>query len=207
MKLRGKLLNTFAATAMLMGMTGGMAFAADDSDSADTNLNVICPVTSQVDVEVNGNFEVNTSSYAPTYDAHLPGGFQITLDLSCNWSTDFQVSATIGTFQFQGVAPPLTASAFGGSHLLLDNGSGSYSGPNIYLLAGPPNVEGTVFEFLQTSDPDVIENGYDTFIFWNVPTASPGVTVATWDGHLYLLPGNLATGTYTAPLTVELTVN
>lgn len=210
MNISKKFVNFVSAAALMVGMTSGIASAATDTDSADTNLNVTCPATATVDVEVYGNFAVDMTAYQPFFDAHLPGGFEVTMDLTCNWSTDFQVSAEIGTFNHQnpGSIAPGTLPAFGGEHLLLDNGSlTSYSGPDIPFIAEAPNVEGTVFEFIQTYDPDVIENGYDVFFWWLVPVASPGITVATWDGHLYLLPPNLAEGTYTAPLTVELTVN
>lgn len=208
MNLRKSFTSVLAASAMLVGMTSGLVSAQADSDTENTNLNVVCPVTSTVDLTVNGDFTVDMTTFQPLYDAHLPGGFEIEMDLSCNWTTDFQVSAEIGTFTYQdGPVEPGQLPAFGGAHLYWDNGAGVYNGPDIYLLAGAPNVEGTVFEFLQTNDPDVIENGYDTFIFWNVPVASPGVTVATWDGHLFALPFNLAPGLYTAPLTVELTIS
>lgn len=209
MNLRNKFVNSLAVAALALGVTGSAAFAAPaDTDSADTTLNVTCPVTSTVDVNVYGQFEVDTSTVAPFYDADLAGGFEIVLDLTCNWSTDFAVKATIGTFNHVGPVGPLQASAFGGSHLLLDNGHVvSYTGPDIYLLAEAPDVEGSVFEFFQTTDPDVIENGVDWLIIFPFATASPGVTTANWDGHLDALPGNLANGTYVAPLTVELTVN
>lgn len=223
MNLKKSLVNSLAAASMLFTMAGSIALAADtDSDAADTNLNVTCPHTASVDVNVYGAFSVDATAGASSYNADLPGGFEIVLDLSCNWSNDFAVSADIGSFQFQGTAPSGTVDMFGGSHLRLDNGSGVYTGPTIqpetYIVydvpgAGAPDVEGTVFEFLQTADSDVIENETDQLMLfgfiplWNVPIASPGVTTATWDGHLIALPANLAGGTYTAPLTVTLTAN
>lgn len=186
---------------------GGGIVAAQTTDSDDAVVNVTCPQTASIDVNVLGEFSVDATVGSAYYDAHLPGGFQMVMDLSCNWSNDFTVSADISTFNYQGTAPANTAASFGGSHLLLDNGSGVYTGPDIYLLAGPPNVEGSVFEFLQTNDPDVIENGHDTLLWFQIPVASPGITTATWDGHLLFLPYNLADGQYVAPLTVNLTVN
>lgn len=202
MNLSKKVLNTISAVAILLGMTAGMASAADN-DTENTILNVTCPVTPSVTVATSGAFSVDTSSAALTYDAHGVV-FTIVMDLTCSWSDDFQVSATIGTFNFQGVAPAGTQQTLSGAHLLWNGGSGVYVGPTIPLISGAPDVEGTVFEFFQVSDPDAIEN--DT-LFGFFDLAAPGVTTATWNGHLIALPGNLAVGQYVAPLTVVLTVN
>ena len=199
MNLKHKVLGTVGVVALGLSLTSGIAYA---DDAADTIVDVNCPYTSTVDVNVNGNFAVD--SEAGDTSASLPDGFEIVLDLTCNWSNDFTVGATIGTFEFDGVAPVGSAQSFSGSHLLLSGGSGVYDGVTVPLIAGAPNVEANVFELLQTSDPDVIEN--DTFFgLWGL--ASPGVTTATWDGSLSLLPLNLAGGQYIAPLTVTLTVN
>lgn len=203
MNISKKFVNIVSAAAILVGMTAGMASAAS-TDSEDTVLNVTCPVTPSVDVETSGAFTVDASAAAATYNA-TGVDFTIVLDLTCSWADDFQVSATIGSFDYQGTAPSGTQQTLSGAHLLWTNGSGVYVGPSIPLIAGSPDVEGTVFEFLQTSDPDVIEN--DDQIFGIFDLAAPGVTTATWDGSLIALPGNLAVGQYVAPLTVELTIN
>lgn len=214
MNIRKTLFNATAAFAVTFGMAGGaLVGAVDDSDTDDTVVVVGCAETATVDIDIVGKFRIDASSAASSYDASLPDGFRMTLDLTCNWSTDFQVSATIGDFEYDGVAPGSALQSFSGAHLRLDNGSGTYNGPDVYGVAGAPLIEASVFEFLQTSDPDVVENSWDLiflpfppFIGF-IPLASPGVTVATWDGSLINVPGNLADGEYIAPLTVELTVN
>lgn len=213
MNFRRNLLSTVGAVAMIGGLFGGIASAQPaDTDTDDAVLVVGCAETATVDIDVVGTFRVDASVAASSYDATLEDGFRITMDLTCNWSNDFQVSASIDDFEYVGDAPSGAADSFGGEHLRLDNGSGTYNGPEQYLVSGPPNIEGSVFEFFQTDDPDVIENAWDfVFIPWvyvgYAPIASPGVTVATWDGSLINLPSNLADGEYVAPLTVELTVN
>lgn len=213
MNIRKTLFNATVAFAVTFGMAGGaLVGAVDDSDTDDTVVVVGCAETATVDIDIVGKFRIDASSAASSYNASLPGGFRMTLDLTCNWSNDFQVSATIGDFEYDGVAPGSALQSFSGAHLRLDNGSGIYTGPDVYGVAGAPNIESSVFELFETSDPDAVENAWDwIFIpFWGffpVPIASPGVTVATWDGSLVNVPGNLADGEYIAPLTVELTVN
>ncbi|MGN6032486.1 MAG: hypothetical protein ACTHQE_12575 [Thermomicrobiales bacterium] len=201
MNLKQRIVSTIAAGALLFGATSGMALATSTStDTASTTLNVTCPVTSTVDVNVLGSFSVDPRV---SNSASLTGGFQVIMNLTCNWSNDFEVDATIGAFVYAGTAPSGSAASFPGSHLTLTNGSGNYSGiTSVLPPAGAPNVRSTVFPGPVTSD-DMIVNG--VFIF--IPYASPGVTTATWDGNLSLLPANLAGGQYVAPLTVTLSVS
>jgi hypothetical protein len=206
MNLKQRIVSTIAAGTLLFGATSGLALAADSTSTADTVVNVTCPVTSTVEVNVNGSFDVDTG--AGETSATLPGGFEVVLDLTCNWNPLFLVSAGIGTFNYDGTAPAGMASSFPGGRLTLTNGTGSYAGiTNGNLangpLAGPPNVIGTVFPGnSSTSGPVIIPST----VFIIFPYAAPGVTTATWDGSLTNLPVNLAGGTYTAPLTVTLSV-
>lgn len=202
MNLKSKFVSIAAVAALSLSMGAGIA-SAQMTDSEDTLLNVTCPHTSSVGVTVDGQFSVDASVGASSYDASGVE-FGIKVDLTCNWSDDFRVRATIGNFNFVGTAPSGSAQSFGGSHLLLTGGSGVYSGPETLIpWAGAPMIEPIVFEGFEVSDPDVIES--DSFLFFD--KASPGVTEATWDGQLNLLPPNLAGGVYKAPLTVTLTVN
>jgi hypothetical protein len=213
MNLRNKLVSTVGILALSLSLTGGIASAAqggvDATDKADTVVNVTCPYTTSVDVNVLGAFDVTAGGTATSYSADGVE-FEIVMDLTCNWSTNFQVGAKIDEFKFKGNAPKNSASSFGGSALLLSGGDGVYVGPEMHqglfgLNAGAPDVQGQVFEGSQKSDSDVIEN--DTFFFGLAGIASPGKTTATWDGSLSNLPANLAEGQYVAPLTVTLTVN
>lgn len=203
MNISKKFVNIVSAAAIMVGMTAGIA-SAQLTDNEDAVLNVTCPSTASVDLTVSGAFELNTTVYQPTYNVSGVD-FGIIMDLSCNWSDDFQVSASVGSFIYQGSAPSGTASWFSGAHLLWDGGTSVYAGPTIFGFAGAPDVEGTVFEFFETSDPNVINN--DEIFFGLIDLAAPGITTASWDGHLNLLPPNLANGQYKAPLTVVLSVS
>lgn len=203
MNLKQRVIGVIGTVALCLSLGSGLV-SAQSTDEADTNLNVTCPLAASVDVNVTGSFSVD-STHGTGTSADLPGGFNINLDLTCNWSNHFQVAASIGTFAYVGTVPNSNlASSFSGSLFSLTGGTSTYSGvTSLFPLAGAPDVQTNVFQGLPTSDPNVIQQGY-LFIF---PAAAPGVTSATWDGHLSFLPLNLAQGTYTAPLTVTLTVN
>jgi len=199
MSFRHKLVSTLGIAAIGISLTSGMALA-QTTDMDETVVNVTCPYTASVDVE-SAAFSINTAGGQQS--ATIADGVTVKLDLTCNWSNDFQVGASIGAFDYVGTAPSGSAQSFGGSHFLLTSGSGVYAGPNVPLITAAPEVEATVFESFQISDPTVIIN--DSFLFLDY--AAPGVTTATWDSNLALLPLNLAGGAYIAPLTVTLTVN
>jgi hypothetical protein len=209
MNLKQKLVSSVGILALSLSMTAGAAVAKQvDDDMADTVLNVVCPYTQTVDVNVLNSFSINASSGAQYHNASLPGGFEMILDLRCNWSTDFQVDAKIGEFKLDRAAAPGAVSSFSGRHLDLEKGTYKYEGPTFekgwfQVSAGAPDVQKTVFEGSAITDKAVIED--DSSFFF--PQASPGITTAKWDGHLRNLPGNLSDGNYVAPLTVTLAVS
>lgn len=200
MNLRKSLLSTFGVAAVVIGMTGGMVGAVEE---APVNVNFGCESqTGTVDVAVAGAIDVDQF----VGNGSLADGVTITLDLTCNWSSNFSVSASIGDFEYQGapIANPLLDDNFGGEHFRMSNGSiVSFDYPIIPLVTMVPDYQTTVFAGPTTVDNDVIED-FDFIIWW---LASPGVTVFNWDAEVWGLPVNLAPGTYTAPLTVDLTVN
>ena len=203
MNLKQRIVTTFAVAALTLGASSSVAFADSTSSEADTVLNVVCPVVATVDVTVTGEFEVDKSQNETS--ASLPGGFQVVLDLTCNWNPLFIVTAHIDDFQYTGGPVPTgQASSFPGGRLTLTNGTGSYVGvTSSFPKAGAPNVISTVFPGNNIDSGPVIVPS-TTFII--LPYAAPGVTTATWDGSLTNLPNNLATGEYVAPLTVTLSI-
>lgn len=206
MNIRKTLLSTIGAVAIVGGMFGGVV-AADDS--ADVQVNFGCESQpGAVYVDVEGPIEVDNDNLLN--NGSLADGVVITLDLTCNWSSNFSVSASIGDFSYTGapIYNPGLLDSFGGEHFRMDNGSiTDYDYPLVFGVTALPEYKSTVFAGGVVDEDDVIED-YDTWfiipVFW---LASPGITEITWDAGVYLLPINLAPGTYVAPLTVDLTVN
>lgn len=216
MNLRKTLFSSFAAASLLLGSGGGIALAAiADTDEAETNLTVSCSPTSTIDLTTS-NFTLNTDG-GNTDVAAVPGGFEIVMDLSCNWTTDFQVNAEISSFVHQNplLVPSSQALWFSGDALELTGGTLDYDGvwnANLFAgpLAGPPEYQTSIFSGNAVTDGAVIEDAsfWTWFFIWfYVPVASPGISTATYDADLVGLPNNLAPGVYSADMTVELVVN
>lgn len=213
MNLRKTLISSIATAGLLISMTGGIAGAVTaDSETQTTNLTVSCSPTATVDLTTS-NFTLNTDGGNTDVPA-VPAGFKIKMDLSCNWTTDFQVNAKIGTFWHQNPlsVPSSQALGFSGAALELTGGVQNYSGiTNINLFAGPlagaPEYQANVFAGPVTTDTAVIEDASFNIWIFHVPVASPGVTTVTYDGDLIGLPNNLAPGVYQSNMTVELVVN
>lgn len=208
MNLRKTLFSTIGVVAMVGGMFGGIVAAQEE---ADVNVNFGCESQpGSVSVAVAGPIEVDNDDFLNS--GTLADGVTITLDLTCNWSSNFSVSAEIGDFSYTGapIYNPVLDDSFGGEHFRMDNGSiTSWDYPLVPGVTALPDFEATVFEGGEMSDGDVIEDpglwwAWIIPVFWE---ASPGITTFTWDAGVYGLPITLAPGTYTAPLTVDLTVN
>lgn len=207
MNLRKAIVSTFAAAGLVIGMGGGLASAAE----ADVTVNYGCASTpGSVSVAVDGTIDYGM------YDSSGGGAVvEVTLDLTCNYSSNFSVSATIGSFGLTGPGSgnPLMATGFGGEHFRMDNGAvESINFPEVAGFTKRPDVQPTVFAGLVTSEDAIIEdNDSWSWIGWfpviGIWQASPGISVVEWDASVHFLPINLTPGTYTAPLTVDLTVN
>lgn len=208
MNLRKTFLSTVGAVALVGSMFAGVANAQEE---ADVPVNYGCASTAgSVSVAVSG--EIDYGLFESSGDG---ASVAVTLDLTCNFSSNFNVSATIGDFSLQGPGSgnPLMATGFGGEHFRMDNGEvASVDFDIIPGFTAEPDVQETVFAGLVTEEDAIIEDDDSTtWIGWfpviGVWQASPGISVVEWDASVHYLPLNLTPGTYTAPLTVDLTVN
>lgn len=206
---------TLVSTLATIGLVFSGAGAAFADTEADVPVNYGCESTpGSVAVAVDGAIE-----YAEGDFSGDGATVQVTLDLTCNYSANFKVSAGIGDFTLDGPSTgnPLLSTGFGGEHFRMDNGHVvSIDFVEIPGFTSAPDVQSTVFGGFVTEEDAIVQD--DDSITW-VPTpwgwfpilglfqASPGVTVMEWDGSVHFLPLNLTPGTYTAPLTVDLTVN
>lgn len=201
MNLRRTLISSLATAGLLLGMGGGIATAADTDDVL---VNYGCAATTPtVEVDFTGNIDV--ALFASSGSA--ADSVTITLDLTCNFATNFSVNATIGDFEYQGPANgnPLLDEDFGGEHFLMSGGGiTSINFPIIPFVTAAPDIQTNVFQGGVVVDNGVIED--ENIFFWPW-LASPGITVATWDSSVGALPLNLVPGPYTAPLTVTLVVS
>lgn len=226
MNLRKKITGVFAASALIVSMTSGIAFAQAGPED-DAYLDVNCPVTPSVAVEVNDRFSVDATG--PVSGTNLLGQpyhnsdkidnvVVMKVDLTCSWSTNWDVEATIGTFHFQGSSVPTnTQASFPGYRLFLTGGDFhglGYEGPSfpVDLIDGvpgaaAPKIESNLFGGPGDDQDTAITNGERGVWFFTYPAASPGVTTAAWDGQLKNLPVNLAHGEYKATLDVVLSVD
>lgn len=207
MNLRKSLVSTAASFAIVAGMLGGVVSA----DPAEVTVNYGCETTpGSVSVAVDGVIDYDTG-------ASSGGGatVEVELDLTCNYSANFQVSASIGTFYLQGPGSgnPLMATAFSGAHFLMEDGD--VTGVNFPLIDGftsEPDVQETVFAGFVTEEDAVVQ---DNDVFAPIPwipilglfQSSPGISTIEWDASVNYLPINLTPGTYIGDLTVDLTVN
>ena len=236
MNFRNKLLNSVAAASMVLGLAGSVALA-QSGPSDDAVLNMDCPAAETVGVTVTGEFTIDGSAGftgynifgQPYYDTAVINDLvKMDVNLTCNWSTDWAVTATIGTFQHEdGSVPNGYQSSFPGWRLSLTDGAllpgtAGYDGPVInyettallagpVVSAGPPDVVEDLFGNFNDSVDTSITNGSRAATFFgipipftDVPYASPGLSSASWDGQLTNLPVNLYDGKYIAPLTVSM---
>lgn len=209
MNIRKTLVSTLATVGLVLSGAGS-AFADTE---ADVPVHYGCESTpGSVSVAVDGAIEYGIGD--------LGGGgatVEVTLDLTCNYSSNFSVSAGIGDFTLDGpgTGNPLLTEGFGGEHFRMDNGEVvSIDFVEIPLFTAKPSVQSSVFAGLVTEDDAIVQDQDSWEIFpgvW-IPfiglfQASPGISVMQWDGSVWFLPVNLTPGTYTAPLTVDLTVN
>lgn len=214
MNFRKTLLSSFAAAGLVLSMAGvGLA-----QDNADVPVNYGCETTAgSVSVDVLGEIDYGLGDFSG-------GGavVEVTLDLTCNFSSNFSVSAAIGDFSLQGPGSgnPVMATGFGGEHFRMDNGQvTSIDFVEVPGFTSAPAVQETVFAGLVTEEDAIVVDDDSTTWVQPIPwlpiyvpiigiwQASPGVSVIEWDASVHYLPINLTPGTYTAPLVVDLTVN
>lgn len=213
MNLRKTIISTLGAFAVTAGMVGGAAAQV----SAPVAVDYGCPTTAgSVAIEVNGVIDYGLD------DLSGDGAtVEVTLDLTCNFSSNFNVSAAIGDFTLDGPGSgnPAMTTWFGGEHFRMDNGAVASS--DVVVIPGftaVPEVQETVFAGLVTEEDAIIQDDDSTtwvpvippFVYLpviGVWQASPGITVVEWDASVHFLPLNLTPGTYSAPLTVDLNVN
>lgn len=223
MNLRRKILSVFATSSIVLGMTAGMAVAQDfDYAEGETQLEVTCAPTTGIELAVGGPFTINTTDGDAGVGSQ--GGFEFELDLTCNWSTDFEVNAEISDFvhaDWENVILTNQAASFDGGRLTLTGGSREYNGVvglvdigngAILSTAGPPAYVSTVFSGDSSYTDNAIEDQSESVTFWGivinlVDAASPGVTTVSYTGNLDTSGLLLAQGTYEADLTLELIVN
>lgn len=208
MNLRKSMFSTLGAAALVFGMTGAAVLA----DEADVTVDYGCASTpGSVAVDVNGVIDYGIDDYSGDGATVV-----VTLDLTCNFSANFNVSAQIGGFSLDGpgTGNPIMATGFGSEHFRMDNGAvSSIDFPEIPGFTSAPDVQETVFGGLVTEEDRIVEDddSWDYFLGFipvlGIFDASPGISVVEWDASVHFLPLNLTPGTYTAPLTVDLTVN
>lgn len=205
MNFSKKLVSGIGILALGFSMTAGMA-AADPgpTDSDEAVVNVTCPLTQTVEVNVDGEMTLDATTGGvlglPDLVDSTTTEVEVVLDLTCNYSRNFQVGAHISPFYYQGTdtLDILQASYISGSHFRMDNGDGNFNGIGV-----KPEIKTTVFGGIPVNESEAITPG--TFIFWDAPAA--GITTATWEGGVYLVPNNLGNGKYVADLDVELSVS
>lgn len=203
MNLKRKAASIVAATAILFGMTGGMALALPELGDDEAVLSVTCTPAASVGVALGGPFEVDLASGPGPYSDSINDGAVITVDMTCNHTEGWVVSTFITDFAFQGVAPAGKAQTFPGNSFYMDGGGlTSYTpGPT----HGPGNAPPLPNVLVVVPNLPILNIALTTelLIFdW----AAPGLSVATWDTYLVNVPSNIAVGTYEADLTVVLYV-
>lgn len=200
MELRNRIVGAIGATALLLGMTAGLA-SAQVVDTDSTEASVIIDCAAPLTVEIGGSaamadiddiFTQNDTSTAP-------GGIGLTVDMGCYWGP-WQVNASVTNFS----AGP--GRWFSADHFSLQDAT-----VETYFL-DPIDTPWDLLEptandayFWGAGDEDtILETSENWFFFWQLPdTPAPFVTTASYTGHLTDLPIVLP-GTYTATLTVEL---
>ncbi len=209
MNLRKTLLSTIGAVAIVGGMFGGLVSAETE---ADVTVDYGCATTAgSVGVAVDGVIEYGQ------FDSSGDGAtVEVTLDLTCNYSANFSVSATISPFSLQGPGSgnPLMVTGFGGEHFRMDNGAVTdFDFIEVPGFTSRPDVQETVFAGWVTEEDAIVEDEDTLMSPWGpIPLlglfqASPGISVIEWDASVHYLPINLTPGTYQGEITVDLSVN
>lgn len=214
MNLRKSIFSVLAGTALVMSSAAGlMAQTFLDDANGTAELNATCESVSSVDLIVREAFSANaTSNIDATIDSDLVvDNFTIDVNMDCNWSVGWYLTASITEFSHPNPFPG-TAGSFDGDLLTLTDGQvTNYTGPTI-------EVPVPIFPDLPLAkEPSVVDEPV-----WNLPVlggawtvyilgvplphASPGESTFQYDGQIVGMPGNLSNGLYTADLTIDLFV-
>ena len=209
MELRNRIVGAVGTTALLLGMTVGIASA--QTSSVDTSVYVECPDLAEVTLGVGGGggifdpivLDTNNTSNNDTQTA--ADDFIVTVDMGY-YLGPWQVNADITAF----VAGPLQF--FPGTHFSLGDSevTVSTSGP-LQPLFGP-DANDAVFIPAPwaggTGANAIFETASNWITWWNPNDdfPAPFVSEAVYTGYLDNLPV-VPTGNYVAELTVELTTD
>lgn len=205
MELRKRIVGAIGVTALLLGMTAGMAGAQEsfaDADQMQTSVNIGCAAPMTVELGGNGAMAPILDIYSQKSTQTANGAINVTVDMGCYWGP-WSVYANVTGFANQS-----GPGGFSASHYSLEDAT-----VTSYFLDpfdGPFDLSSPVAEdadFWGAFDWDEVLTTDTAWVWWwgwqEVDVPAPFVTTASYTGHLDGLP-ILLPGLYTATLTVEL---